>query len=260
MRTTLLIVFGTLVSFAGAERVPVVAATASPCATATVACTEWVALGRGPARSLIYRTYSLDVRNDNIRRAVVMVHGTNRNADHYFTTVTAAAFLAGALDDTVVISPRFTACNDKLEPNEVGWSCNGDSWRSGGMAATNPDLSSFDFMDEIVKKLAKKSVFPNLHALVVTGHSAGGQFVARYQMSNRVHDSIGTALSYVVANPSSYAWPSPRMRKGRGKRTSHTRSSRTVRSTQARARITTVGRPASRIARPATPPRRPTTS
>jgi hypothetical protein len=76
------------------------------------------------------------------------------------------------------------------------------------MVATNPDLSSFDFMDEIVRKLAKKSVFPNLNAIVVTGHSAGGQFVARYQMSNRVHDSLGTAMSYVVANPSSYAWPS----------------------------------------------------
>ena len=122
--------------------------------------------------------------------------------------MTAAAFLAGALDDTVVISPRFTACNDKLEPNEVGWSCTGDSWRSGGMAATHPDLSSFDFMDQIVTKLANKRVFPNLRAIVVTGHSAGGQFVARYQMSNRVHDSIGTPMSYVVANPSSYAWPS----------------------------------------------------
>jgi len=122
--------------------------------------------------------------------------------------VTAAAFLAGALDDAVVISPRFTACNDKLQPNEVGWSCTGDSWRSGGMAVTHPDLSSFEFMDQIVTKLANKRVFPNLRAIVVTGHSAGGQFVARYQMSNRVHDSIGTPMSYVVANPSSYAWPS----------------------------------------------------
>jgi hypothetical protein len=43
---------------------------------------------------------------------------------------------------------------------------------------------------------------------VVTGHSAGGQFVARYQMANRIHDSVGTPISYVVANPSSYAWPS----------------------------------------------------
>ena len=38
--------------------------------------------------------------------------------------------------------------------------------------------------------------------------SSGGQFVARYQMSNRVHDSAGTPITYVVANPSSYAWPS----------------------------------------------------
>ena len=40
------------------------------------------------------------------------------------------------------------------------------------------------------------------------GHSAGGQFVACYQMSNRVHETIGTPITYVVANPSSYARPS----------------------------------------------------
>jgi hypothetical protein len=207
MRTALLVALGTFAWLASASHAPLAAA-APPCATATPACTEWVALGGGAARSMIYRTFSLDVRNDAVRRAVVMVHGTNRNADHYFSTVTAAAFLAGALDDAVVISPRYTSCNDKLQPNEVGWSCTGDSWRSGGMAATHPDLSSFDFMDQIVTKLANKRVFPNLRAIVVTGHSAGGQFVARYQMSNRVHDSIGTPMSYVVANPSSYAWPS----------------------------------------------------
>jgi hypothetical protein len=207
MRTALLVVLGTLLWVASASHAPLAAAP-PPCATATPACTEWVALGRGSARSMIYRTFSLEVRNDAVTRAVVMVHGTNRNADHYFSTVTAAAFLAGALDDAVVISPRFTACNDKLQPNEVGWSCTGDSWRSGGMAVTHPDLSSFDFMDQIVTKLANKRVFPNLRAIVVTGHSAGGQFVARYQMSNHVHDSIGTPMSYVVANPSSYAWPS----------------------------------------------------
>jgi pimeloyl-ACP methyl ester carboxylesterase len=207
MRTALIVVFGIIASAVALDRVPAAAAAGAACSTATAACTEWVAHGRGPARSMIYRTYSLDARNDTIRRAVVMVHGTNRNADHYFTTATAAAFLAGALDDTVVISPRFTACTDKLETNEVGWSCTGDSWRSGGMAATHPELASFDFMDEIVKKLANKTIFPNLKAIVVTGHSAGGQFVARYQMSNRVHDTVKTAMTYVVANPSSYAWP-----------------------------------------------------
>src|SRR5436309_1401345 len=207
MRTAFVFLTATLTAFSMQTRPPA----RSACTTATSACTEWVALGGGtslPGRSLIYRSHSLDACNDAIRRALVMVHGTNRNADHYFTTATAAAFLAGALDDAVVISPRFAACNDKLEPDEVGWSCTGDSWRSGGVAATNPDLTSFDFMDEIVRKLAKKTIFPNLTAIVIAGHSAGGQFVARYQMSNRVHDSAGTPITYVVANPSSYAWPS----------------------------------------------------
>ena len=184
---------------------------ATACTKATDACTEWVTLAGGPARSLIYRTRPLDQRNENIRRALIMVHGTNRNADHYFTTATAAAFLAGALDDSVVISPRIASaagnCHDTLAPNEVSWSCTGDSWRSGGTAASHPNLTSFEFIDEILRKLANKAVFPNLHAIVVAGHSAGGQVVARYQMANRVHETLGVPVTYVVANPSSYAWP-----------------------------------------------------
>ena len=184
---------------------------AAPCTSATVKCEQWVALGDGGARSMVYATYPLKVRNTNIRRALIMVHGTGRNADHYFTTATGAAFLAGALGDTLVISPAFHSsdrnCADKLAPNEVSWSCGGDSWRSGGMAASNPNLSSFDFIDQILKKLADKQTFPNLQAIVVAGHSAGGQFVHRYEMANRVHDALGVPVSYVVANPSSYAWP-----------------------------------------------------
>jgi pimeloyl-ACP methyl ester carboxylesterase len=180
---------------------------AAPCTVAAAACTEWVTLGGGPARSMFYRTYSLDVRNDRVTRALVMVHGTNRNADHYFDTAKTAAFLAGAIDDTVVIAPHIVCGTDPLEPNEVNWPCGGDSWKSGGMSTTHPTLSSFDLVDEILRKLAKKSVFPNMKAIVVAGHSAGGQFVTRYEMANRVHESLGVPVNYVVANPSSYAWP-----------------------------------------------------
>ena len=42
---------------------------------------------------------------------------------------------------------------------------------------------------------------------MVAGHSAGGQYVTRYEMGNRVHDSLGVPVTYVVSNPSSYAWP-----------------------------------------------------
>ena len=208
MRTSLFLIAALVASVQAPRRAP---AAAAACTTATDACTEWVALGGGPARSMIYRSYSLDVRNERVRRALIMVHGTNRNADHYFQTAMTAAFLGQAIDDTVVISPHLVSsdqgCNDKLAPNEVSWSCRGDSWRSGGTSTSNPNLTSFDFIDEILRKLANKQMFPNLTHIVVAGHSAGGQVVARYAMVNRVHDALGVAVSYVVANPSSYAWP-----------------------------------------------------
>jgi pimeloyl-ACP methyl ester carboxylesterase len=184
-------------------------ASAAPCVTANASCTEWVSLGTAPARALIYRTYSLETRSESITRALVVVHGAGRDADNYFRNALAAAFLAGALDNTIVIAPRIASaaanCHDALAPNEISWNCN--SWRSGGPAVSNPDVTSFDFLDEVLRKVARKEIFPNLKLIVVTGHSAGGQVLNRYEMSNQVHDKLGVAVSYVVSNPSSYAWP-----------------------------------------------------
>src|SRR6516225_10999878 len=72
-------------------------ASGAPCATATSACTEWVTVAGGPSRVLIYRTYSIATRNENVTRALIMIHGSARDADNYFRTALAAAFLAGAL-------------------------------------------------------------------------------------------------------------------------------------------------------------------
>ena len=172
------------------------AAVAAPCVSGTLACTEWVVLSNGPARSMVYRTYPLQTKNENITRALVMVHGASRDADNYFRTAVASAFLAGALENTIVVAPRFAS---------KGGSCN-DSWRSGGASAANPKLTSYDLADEILRKLANKTIFPNLTVIVVAGHSAGGQFVNRYQMSNQVHETLGVPVSYVVSNPSSYGY------------------------------------------------------
>jgi pimeloyl-ACP methyl ester carboxylesterase len=166
-----------------------------------------VVFGGGPARSMVYASYPLDAQNPAITRALIMVHGAGRNADHYFETSMAAAFLAGAIDNTIVIAPHYTAANDKTQPNEVIWPERGENWRSGGTATTIPTVTSFSFIDDIVKKLADKKTFPNLTRIVIAGHSAGGQFATRYEMANKVHGTSGVSISYVVANPSSYAWP-----------------------------------------------------
>ncbi len=199
----LLVFFATFVSTIAAE----------PCTRATPECTEWVNLG-GQAQALIYRTYPVDKKNEKITRVLVLVHGAGRDADNYFRTGLAAAFLAGALDDTIVIAPRFASndgrgCRDILAANEINWSCSGDSWRSGGVSASNKELTSYDLMDVILRRLARKDIFPNLKAIVVCGHSAGGQYVTRYEMANQVHDKLGVPITYVVSNPSSYAYLDP---------------------------------------------------
>lgn len=199
-----------LLALATMLALPAVAAP-TPCVSATPRCTDWVVLGGGPSRSLVYRTFPLDQRNEAITRVFVLIHGAGRNADDYFLSATAAAFLGGALENTLVISPRMASndgagCRDSLGVNEISWPC--DAWRSGGPAPGNAAVTSFDFLDELLRKAARKEVFPNVKVIVVAGHSAGGQVVNRYAMANRVHESLGVPVRYVVSNPSSYAWPS----------------------------------------------------
>src|SRR5436309_14640213 len=98
---------------------------------------------------MIYHTYALDAKNDRITRALVVVHGAGRDADNYFRTALAATFLAGALEDTVVSSPRFASndgreCMDMIAVSGVKWPGNGGMWRSGGGAPNKERLVSFD--------------------------------------------------------------------------------------------------------------------
>src|SRR4051812_1328539 len=100
---------------------------AAPCTTPTKPCERWITFGTGPARSLVYATHPLDAPNPSATRALIMVHGAGRNADHYFATATAAGFLAGALDNTIIVAPRLIASPDKPEANEVVWPNGGNS-------------------------------------------------------------------------------------------------------------------------------------
>src|SRR5262245_16101705 len=126
---------------------------ATPCTSANSSCTEWINLG-GSSRSMVYRNYPLDTRNQQITRALVMIHGSGRDADRNFSTSLAAAFLANALEDTIVVAPRIASggrgCGDTLAEGEVSYSCTGDSWRSGGTALNDSKVTSFDFIDNLL--------------------------------------------------------------------------------------------------------------
>ena len=185
---------------------------AAACVEAEPACAEWIGTGTSAGRLLIYRTHPLEARNASVTRALITIHGAGRNADGYFRSSVAAAFLAGALENTVVISPRFagndgTTCKDAMGANELNWRCVGvAAWRTGGAAVSDESVTSYALADELLRKLARRDIFPALRAIVVAGHSAGGQFVSRYAMANTVHDGLGVPVTYVVSNPSSYAY------------------------------------------------------
>lgn len=184
-------------------------AAAQVCRTADAACAERVKLGDGKMFSVVYRSMPLTVRNESVTRAMVIVHGQGRNADNYFMTGLAAGYLANALEDTVIVSPRVASnngagCKDKLEPGEVSWDCAG--WRTGIEASNAKGLYSFDLLDAVVKLLNDEKVFPNLKKIVIGGHSAGGQMLNRYSAANKIHETSRVPVEYVVSNPSSYVY------------------------------------------------------
>ncbi len=180
------------------------------CTKLDESCTEWINVDKD-SKIFVYRNHSTKLRNEKITQALVVIHGIKRNADKYFSHILLGASLANALDNTIIIAPRFASseCKDKVSTNELDWHCKTatKAWRTGGYASNREKVSSFDALDTILKEVSKKEIFPNLKSIVVAGHSAGGQFVTRYQMTNKVHDKLNTPVKYVIANPSSFAYP-----------------------------------------------------
>ena len=182
------------------------------CTASSATCTEMLQVPGSQGRVLLYRNFPVDSKNTSIRRALVVVHGLLRDADNTYRSALAAAFLADALEDTLVIAPRFASneggeCADMLAPSEISWHCDprSDAWRTGG-GAPDGSTTSFDVLDELLRKLDRKDTFPNLRAIVVAGHSGGGQYVNRYAMANAVHERLTVKPAYVVMNSSSYAY------------------------------------------------------
>lgn len=118
-------------------------------------------------------------------RAVVVVHGTDRNAEDYWRWTMDGASKAGH-SAALVVAPLF----------DSAWSSN--DWKDGD----GGPVSSYAALDQLLGMVADKARFSNIKRIVITGHSAGGQVTQRYA-------AVGNApapVSYVVMNPSSYVY------------------------------------------------------
>jgi hypothetical protein len=66
-------------------------------------------------------------------------------------------------------------------------------------------VTTYDVIDELIRRFADKKKFPKLQHVVLMGHSAGGQFLSRYAAASKM-EPAGVSVRYVVSNPSSYLY------------------------------------------------------
>ncbi|MBU1701461.1 MAG: VCBS repeat-containing protein [Candidatus Eisenbacteria bacterium] len=162
-------------------------------------------------------THDPDIPHSGITRAIIVIHGTLRNAESYLSAILDAASLAGcATDSTMVIAPQFLAEQDlvlhSLPSGIAFWAYMG--WRQGDLSLNTPAhprpwrISSYAVIDTILFRLAMLN--PALRKIVLVGHSAGGQFTHRYAAASLIptilDDQFGIEVQHIIANPSSYLY------------------------------------------------------
>lgn len=162
---------------------------------------------RGSGYARYFGTSSLE-RDASATRAIIVVHGVLRDADYYYDTGVIAADAAHHLDDTLVIAPQFVEKGDltghAVAPRTLYWD---SKWPGGSDALSPAPISTYDVFDAIIARLSDPLRFPKLRAIVVAGHSAGGQIVQRYAVvgkARQLEDGARVSVRFIVSNPSSY--------------------------------------------------------
>lgn len=163
--------------------------------------------GTTPANIDVYGNWDPDVKNTSIKELVIPMHGSGRNAPGIADAALKAAQLNGEkAGEYGVVAIDFSTSGEQRS-GEPYWTSNG--WKQGDLspdAAFGPRISSFTVMDKLVQEAATN--LPNLESVVFTGHSAGGQFMARYGPGGNFTplDAAGVDYSVVAANPSSWMY------------------------------------------------------
>jgi hypothetical protein len=180
------------------------------CSAAVEECVDRLDVGSGLSLPF-YRNFSLTTPNAAITQAILVVHGSNRDANNFYHTVETASEQAGQSATTIVVAPRFECPDDSPPSGDVYWQCTGDDWAYGYPDASGAavPVSSYAVIDQLVSLLATKATFPNLANVIVTGMGAGGQLTQRYAATNAIDPVAGAALEYIVLSPSSYAYLDP---------------------------------------------------
>lgn len=143
----------------------------------------------------VYTSQPIRKPDAKVQRAIVVVHGSSRNADDYFTYIADAT---KGLPGVFIAAPKFATDEDDTANGQLFW---GSGWSQCDRSRTEAGpwrISSCAVIDDLVATIRRS--FPNAE-VVIAGFSAGGQMVTRYAATNS-----DTRNTYLVGAPSSYLY------------------------------------------------------
>ena len=184
-----------------------------------------------------HHAYPLDVENPNITQIIYVVHGASGSQGDYDGVYFDRVFDALELEElsdgstlrsrTQIVAPHYRSLNKDVDECEEGNSAacllyitdNYDDeqrlvfahggWREGASTTSSfvrARVGSFQIANDVLTDLF--GLYPNLRRVIITGHSAGGQFVNRYAAAadfrvDGADNEDRYEFLFLLANPSS---------------------------------------------------------
>lgn len=183
----------------------------SPCVSADANCLGSLPITDDQGNQGVftfYNSFSLDLENarwENLRHAVIVLHGLNRDADNYFSYLMSTLRGEDLEDETLLLAPFFKSTSD-AQSGEISWSDSG--WREGQPSTGPVSVSSFAVIDQMLEVLGNTDRFPVLESVVIAGHSSGALFSHAYAAASGYMEELPRLeFSFVVANSQYFYYP-----------------------------------------------------
>lgn len=165
--------------------------------------------------------HPLHERNDDVQHVILAIHSSNHDALMVYDSCMKLIDSYGDLNkSTLVIAPQFLMekhVRSSTDKNLLFWKVYpfwGSSISTTKSAGRDLRISAYSILDQVMSDICSRTTFPNVQTLTILGHSAGGQLVNRFAASNTVEFDAarpaGVRCRYIVMNPSSYVYFSPK--------------------------------------------------
>jgi len=163
-----------------------------------------------------FRNLALGETWENVKVAIISIHGAGRNAEDHFELLSSLAANNETIDSTMIVAPLYLlesdVENEGLDSTVLFWPSNdwnaGDLSRSTGSNPRPAQISAFSVIDSIFHRIVQNNT--NVEKIIFTGHSAGSQMVIRYAAGGRAQNDIlqehDIEFKYVSTNTPSFLY------------------------------------------------------